>query len=99
MFLPNIAVIHMVENSTQFCAAQFLKSHSSKDIWKSILWQWVLKYSSPPDYLHVDQESGFISWEMAENAETAGISIREAKIETPRNIGAVKRYHAPLGSA
>lgn len=96
MFLHNRPVLHMVDTATHFCAASFLRSQSSSEIWRTILSQWSHVYAGPPDYLKVDQGSNYTSKEMRANMDAAGIRLREAPIESPGAIGVVERYHAPL---
>lgn len=53
----------------------------------------------PPDFLSIDQGSGYVSKEFRSKAEAAGIRLSEAPIENPGSIGIVERYHAPLRRA
>ena len=99
MYIDSKPVLHLVDESTHYVAACFLKSQSANDIWKAIMRLWILAYMGPPDYLYVDQGSSYISKEMRANAEAAGIELKEAPIENPGSIGTVERYHAPLRRA
>lgn len=87
---------HIVDESTHFQAADFLKSQSTAELWKAILSLWVYTYLGPPDYLAVDQGSSYISSEFKTKAAAEGIVLKEAPIENPGSIGTVERYHAPL---
>lgn len=98
ILLQNRPVLHMVHNTTQFCSAALLQSQSTQKIWKIILSQWISVYSGPPDYLAVDQGSGFISRKIHQNTEDAGIKQREAPIKTSGAMGTVQRYHGHLRS-
>ena len=99
MYIDGRAVIHIIDECTHFVAAEFLKSQSTEEIWKAITRLWLLTYMGPPDFLAVDQGSGYVSKEMKENVSAQGITLEEAPIETPGAIGVVERYHAPLRSA
>lgn len=99
MFISSKHVLHLVDEGTHFTAAAFLKNHSSSDIWRSITRLWTHVYMVPPDFLSFDQGSAYISQEFKANAAAAGITIEEAPIETPGEIGIVERYHAPLRAA
>lgn len=99
MFLKNRPVIHLVDESTHFSAALFLKKKSTKDIWKEIASLWFSTYKGLPDYLAVDQVKNFVSKEMKSKADASGVQLKEAPIETPRSIGIVERYHEPLCAA
>lgn len=61
MFLRNGSVLHMVDTATHFCTVAILKYQSIAPVWITILSQRILVYSGPPDYLEVDQGSGFVS--------------------------------------
>lgn len=47
----------------------------------------------------MDQGYAYISEEFKQKAAAQGILMEEALIETPRTIGIVERYHAPLRAA
>lgn len=53
----------------------------------------------PPDYLHVDQCTNFVSAEFSKCAESEGITVIQAPIESPATMSHVERYHAPLRAA
>lgn len=95
MFLDGRPVLHIVDESTNFTAASFLKSQSSSEIGKGILRSLVHTYM-PPDFQPVDQGSASTSLEFKGNDEALGIKMREAPIKTSGAIGVVERYHAPL---
>lgn len=42
MFLNGRPVMNMIESATKVCAATFLRSQSSKDVWKETLLQWYI---------------------------------------------------------
>lgn len=44
----------MIYMAMHFCAASFLKSQSTREIWNAILSLWRLVYVGPPDHLTVD---------------------------------------------
>ena len=48
MFIEGRPVIHIVDESTHFSAAAFLRSQSTSDIWKAILSLWTHTYMGPP---------------------------------------------------
>lgn len=96
MYIDNRPILHIVDEATHYCAAQFLRNNSSREVWKTILRCWSRIYLGPPDFLHVDQGSNFTSQEFRESAEADGIRIIEAPIESPGSISHVERYHAPL---
>lgn len=99
MHIAGRALLHVVDEATHFNAALFLRNQSSQCIWKSFLKCWSRVYLGPPDYLHVDQGSNFISVELSKCAQAEGITVVKAPIESPATMTHVERYHAPLRSA
>lgn len=99
MFIDRRPIIHLVDESTHFSAACFLRTQSAKETWKAILRLWVHTYLGPPDHLVVDQGSAYVSREMKAAVEASGIQLKEAPIENPGTMGIVERYHAPLRAA
>lgn len=53
--------LHMEDVATHFSAATFLRSQSTRDIWKAVLMNCVYVYAGPPDAIIVDQRSAYIS--------------------------------------
>lgn len=99
IFLEGKPVIHMVDEATHLCAAEFLPTQSTASIWCSIQSMWCLKYIGPPDHIAVDQGSAYTSAEMRGYMASQGITLRDAPIECPGSIGVVERYHDPLKAA
>lgn len=50
MFINNKPIIHMVDESTHFTAASFLRNQSAEKIWKSIRKLWILTYMGPQTF-------------------------------------------------
>lgn len=99
MFIQSRAVLHVVDEATHFCAALFLTSHKSSDVWQALLRCWNRLYLGPPDFLRVDQGSNFVSKEFLDLSEAEGITVLQAPIESPSTMSHVERYHAPLRAA
>lgn len=99
MYLSGKPVLHAVDEATHFNAAMFLRNQSSQEVWKTLLRCWTRLYLGPPDYLHVDQGTNFVSKEFLSSAEADGIEVTQAPIESPNTMSHVERYHAPLRSA
>lgn len=99
MYLNSKPVLHIVDEATHFAAAAFLKRMTSYETWKTLLRCWTRVYLGPPDHLKVDQGSYFVLKVFLDCAQTAGISIIEAPVESPSTMTHVERYHAPLRKA
>lgn len=96
MYINSRPVLHIVHEGTHFNAAQFLRNMTAQHVWKTLLKCWSRVYLGPPDFLHVDQGSNFVSAELAANATADGVTVLEAPIESPSTMSHVERYHAPL---
>lgn len=99
MFINALPVLHMVDESTHFQAACYLKSQTTEEICKSLHQLWILLYLGPLDFSSVDQGSSYIFKEMKSNCEAFGITLHGEMIENTGSIRLVERYHAPLRSA
>ena len=99
MFIDGKPILHMVDEATHFSVGCWLKNSTSAEVWKSFLRCWSLIYVGPPDYLRVDQGTNYTSKEFKANANSAGITILEAPVESPNTMSHVERYHGPLRTA
>lgn len=63
MLILGKAVFHIIDISTHFWAAGFLKSQRTEAIWKKIQTLWSLVFMGPPDHLSVDQRTDYVSKE------------------------------------
>lgn len=79
-----------------FSAAAFLRNPSITGVWRTIQDIRTLTCLGPPDHLSVDQGSNYISREMRETLDVAGVRLGEARVENHGSIGVVRRYHAPV---
>lgn len=96
MFIENLPFLHLLVTETHFCAAAFVRTQSTADIWKCIQAIWCDTYLGPPDFLSVDQGSAFVSKEMSTSLAAHGVTLLEAPGETPGAIDTVERYHGTL---
>ena len=96
MYVKRKPILHMVDEATHFMAATFLRNHTSEQVWKGLMKCWSRVYLGPPDHLRIDQGSNFISREFLDNAESDGITVLEAPIESPSTMSHSERYHGPL---
>ena len=99
MFINRKPILHVVDEATHFQAAAWLHKSTSTEVWKTFLRCWSMVYLGPPDYLRVDQGTNFVSSEFRSLADTSGITVIEAPIESPNTMSHVERYHGPLRTA
>lgn len=99
IYIKGKPVLHLVDEATHYMAAVFLRNLKSETIWRAILKCWSHVYVGPPEFLHIDQGSSFISQQFRASAEVEGIQIHEAPIENPASMSHTERYHGPLHNA
>ncbi len=96
MYLNNQPVLHAVDEATHFQSARFMSNMSPDSTWKLLSQMWMQTYLGPPDYTHVDQGKNIVSALFKSIATAEGISVVEAPIECPTELGNVERCHGPL---
>lgn len=60
---------------------------------------WSRAHLGPPEYLGIDQGSQFISTEFLSDAESEGIQVLQAPIESLITMSHVERCHGPVRAA
>jgi hypothetical protein len=98
-YVDNEPILHVIDESTRFQAARFLKSMSAKHAWDGLRACWIDVYQGPPDYIIHDPGTNFHSKEFRDNAKSLGSDTRVMPIEAHNAIGLVERYHVPLKRA
>lgn len=96
IFRSSRPVIHVVAETTLFCAALFLHQQWTTEIWKSIQHRWTLVYLASSLLIFVvHRGSSYTSKDMKGTVKDFEVCLAEAPIATPRKIRVVKRYPAP----
>src|ERR1700721_4346368 len=99
IYLDSKPVLHVIDESTAFQAAKFLKDMSAKSTWDTLRICWIDVYQGPPDIIVSDAGKNFASEEFRQHATSMGISVKEVPVEAHNSVGKVERYHAPLRRA
>ena len=99
MYLDGKPVLQVVDSSTSFQAAKFLKDMSAKTAWDTLRMCWINTYQGPPDYLVHDAGRNFSATEFRQHAKSMAIEIKEVPVEAHNSVGKVERYHTPLRRA
>lgn len=65
MWLDGKALLHVVDNPTNFSGAQLLRGHTVEDVWYVFLMCWATIYTGFPEKMKVEKGSCFTSirWE------------------------------------
>ena len=98
-FINRKAVLHIVDASTAFQAARFLKDMTAKCAWDTLRLCWIDVYLGPPDVIVHDEGTNFSSIEFRGNARAMSIDIKEVPVEAHNSVGKVEKYHGPLRRA
>jgi hypothetical protein len=99
LYLSGKPVLQVVDSSTSFQAARFLKDMSAKTAWDTLRLCWIDVYQGPPDYVIHDAGKNFSSTEFRQQAKAMAIEVKEVPVEAHNSIGKVERYHTPLRRA
>jgi len=99
MYLNSRPVLHVVDSSTTFQAARFLKDLTPKEAWNKLRECWMDTYLGPPDNVVHDAGTNFASKEFRSCAKAMSIEIQEVPVEAHNSVGKVERYHGPLRRA
>jgi hypothetical protein len=99
LYLNGKAVLQVVDSSTAFQAARFLKDMSARNAWDTLRLCWIDVYLGPPDQIVHDAGKNFSSAEFRQQAKAMAIDVKEVPVEAHNSVGKVERYHAPLRRA
>lgn len=99
MYINNRPILHVVDESTRFNAARWLKDISANHTWEVLKMCWIDSYLGPPDLITTDAGKNFLSKEFRQYAADSGIRVRTMPVEAHNSIGMVERYHGPLRRA
>jgi hypothetical protein len=99
LHLDEKPVLQVVDSSTSFQAARFLKDMSAKTAWDTLQICWIDTYQGPPDYIIHDAGKNFASTEFRQHARSMAVQTKEVPVEAHNSVGKVERYHAPLRRA
>jgi hypothetical protein len=99
IYLSGRPVLQVVDSSTSFQAARFLKDMSAKNAWDTLRLCWIDVYLGPPDQIVHDAGKNFSSIEFRQQAREMAIEVKEVPVEAHNSVGKVERYHIPLRRA
>ena len=99
MYLSGKPVLQVVDSSTSFQAARFLKDMSARNTWDTLRLCWIDVYLGPPDQIVHDAGKNFSSAEFRQQAKAMAIEVKEVPVEAHNSVGKVERYHTPLRRA
>lgn len=96
MWLNKKAVLHIVDTSTLFQNAVFIRNQSSQNLWEEFVDCWVSVYTGFPEIVRLDRQSGFTSDNFRNYAKDVGVTLQFSGIESHNAIGPGERYHMSL---
>jgi hypothetical protein len=96
LYLDGAPVLHIVDLSTNFSAAQFLPDVSTNTVWSCLLRHWCYIYTGLPDTIRCDQGSQFTSREFSTFCQNIGVQLEYTGIEAHNSLGAGEKYHDTL---
>src|SRR5438045_4003059 len=96
IYLEGRSVLHVVDESTSFQAARFLRDISVKTTWDTLRAYWINIYQGLSDYIIHDAGKNFSSQEFQSYTKAMTIEIKEVLVKAYNSVGKVERYYAPL---
>ena len=99
LYLEGRPVLQVVDSSTRFQAARFLKDMSAIVAWETLKLCWIDTYLGPPDIVVYDAGKNFALAEFRRIAKAISIDIKEVPVEAHNSVGLVERYYALLRRA
>ena len=90
MYLNGKPVLQVVDSSTSFQAARFLKDMSAKNAWDTLRLCWIDVYLGPPDQIVHDAGKNFSSAEFRQQAKAMAIEVKEVPVKAHNSVGKVE---------
>ena len=92
MYINVRAILHIIDEGTNFSAARFLPDVSTKSIWKTILECWATICTGLPNRMLLDQGSAFGPLLVSIGA-MSNVEVQRTRIEAHPSLGIGERYH------
>lgn len=99
LIIAKTPVLHVVDESTRFRAANQLAKMTEEEPWKELKRCWINVYLGPPDIITHDAGSNFVARFFQQKTDLLHINCQEVPIEAANRMSLVERYHAPLRRA
>lgn len=98
-YLDGQPILHVVDESTRFQAARWVKNMTAQHAWEALRACWIDVYIGPPDMIIYDTGPNFASSEFRQSAISMSIITKEVPVDAHNSIGKVERYHGLLRQA
>ena len=98
-YIDDTAVLYVVDESTRYHAARFLRRVTAEAAWRTLLLCYIDTYLGPPDQITHDAGKQFVSGHFQSQASLLYIATKEVPIECANSMTFVERYHEPLRKA
>lgn len=92
-------ILHVVDEATNYQAAQWLPTVSSQSLWRALRICWIDVYLGPPDVIVHDAGKNFMAESFASNADLLHIRTKAVPVESANSMTVVERYHQPIRRA
>jgi hypothetical protein len=95
-YIDGISLLHLIDLTTGFGAAQWLQSATVEAVWETFLECWATVYVGYPNIMRTDAGSVFVSPKWKRFADSANIKLVQSGVEAHNSLGIGERYHDPL---
>lgn len=92
-------ILHIVNEATNYQAAQCLPTVSSRSLWRTFRICWIDVNLRPPDDIVPDSGKNFIAESFASNADLLHIQTKAIPAEPANSMIIVELYHQPIRRA
>jgi hypothetical protein len=99
MYVDNNFILHVVDETTRFQVAKWLRNISVKHTWEMLRLCWIDVYLSSSNHILHDTDKNFASREFRQFVISMTIIIKSISIEAHWSIDIVEKYHAELRRA
>jgi hypothetical protein len=95
-YVDGISLLHVVDLTTVFGAAQWLQSATVEAVWETFLECWATVYVGYPNTMRTDAGSIFVSPKWKRFADSTKIKLMQSGVEAHNSSGIGEKYHDPL---
>lgn len=95
-YIDRKSVLHVADEATNYQAARWLQTVSTKPLWEALRLCWIDVYLGPPDVIAHDAGKNFMAEGFFANANLLDIRTKSIPIESANSMTIVERYHQPI---
>jgi hypothetical protein len=91
-----VPLLHAVDLTTGFGAAQWLQGATVEEVWGTFLECWATVYIGYPNIMRTDAGFIFVSQKWKRFTDLSKIKLEQTGVDAHNSLGIGERYHGPL---